>query len=181
MSFAAVDILFVALIVIFTVRCALRGFVGELFSMASLVLGLIAALYFYRNGGLFIREKFMPGLEIIPEILAFIAIFLVVFICVKIIEGILKEIIEGIRLGRADRFLGIFFGLAEGIVVVSLILFVLSVQPLFEPGPILEKSFFGNLLLPFITGERIFNAGGETSEAALETYLRITYRGGIHV
>ncbi|MDR1586981.1 MAG: CvpA family protein [Treponema sp.] len=175
MSFAAIDILFAALIVIFTVRCALRGFVGELFSVASLALGLLAALYFYRNGALFIREKFMPGLKIIPEIAAFIAIFLIVFICIKIIEGMLREIIEGIRLGRADRFLGIFFGLAEGIIVVSLILFVLSIQPLFESAPILEKSFFGNLLLPFITGGKF--PGGGNPEAA----LRITNRGGFRV
>ncbi|MDR1319331.1 MAG: CvpA family protein, partial [Treponema sp.] len=154
--------------------------------------GLLAALYFYRNGALFVREKFMPGLKIIPEILAFIAIFLIVFISVKIIEGLLKEIIESIRLGRADRFLGIFFGLAEGIVVVSLILFALSVQPLFEPGPILEKSFFGDLLLPFITGRKFSEPGGNP-EAALEAYLRMPRRpqwhliaynagpGGVHV
>jgi membrane protein required for colicin V production len=178
MSFAAIDILFIALIVIFTVRCALRGFVGELFSIASLVLGLFAALYFYRNGALFIREKFMPGLKIIPEIAAFIVIFLIVFICIKIIEGMLREIIEGIRLGRADRFLGIFFGFVEGIIVVSLILFVLCVQPLFEPAPILEKSFFGKLLLPFIAGGRF--SGGEAG-AVLESLLRITSRSGGHV
>jgi membrane protein required for colicin V production len=177
MSFAAIDVLFMALIVIFTVRCALRGFVGELFSIASLVLGLLAAFYFYRNGALFIREKFMPGLKIVPEIAAFIVIFLIVFICIKIIEGMLKEIIEGIRLGRADRFLGIFFGFVEGVIVVSLILFVLRVQPIFESAPILEKSFFGELLLPFITGERL--SGG--AEAALEASLRITSRGGVHV
>ncbi|MDR2133654.1 MAG: CvpA family protein [Treponema sp.] len=173
MSFAAIDILFAALVVIFTVRCALRGFVGELFSMASLVLGLLAALYFYRNGALFVREKFMPGLKIIPEITAFVVIFLIVFICVKIIEGMLREIIEGIRLGRADRFLGIFFGFAEGIIVVGLILFVLRIQPLFDPGPILEKSFFGNLLLPFI-------AGGGKAAAAPEAVSRVT-RGGVRV
>jgi membrane protein required for colicin V production len=149
---AVIDIIFIALAIILTIRCALRGFIGELMSMAATVLGLLAALFFYKNGGAFIRTQFMPGMKIIPEILAFIALFLIVFILIKILESILKEIIEGIKLGGADRFLGLIFGLAEGIIVISLILFVLTIQPLFDPGPILRESFFADLLLPLITG-----------------------------
>jgi membrane protein required for colicin V production len=149
---AVIDIIFAALIIIFAVRCALRGFIGEIMSMASVVLGLLTAFFFYKNGGLFIREKFMPGMKVIPDILAFIALFLIVFILIRILELMLKEIIEGIKLGGADRFLGILFGLAEGIVVVCLIIFVLTIQPLFDPAPLLNKSIFTHILLPFITG-----------------------------
>ena len=152
MNFAVMDIVFAALIVIFTLRCALKGFISELMSMASLVLGLLAALYFYKNGGEFVRMKFMPGMKILPEVIAFIALFLIVFLAIKLLELMLKEIIEGIRLGGADRFLGILFGMVEGVIVVSLILFLLSVQPLFDPAPLLGKSFFATILLPFITG-----------------------------
>jgi membrane protein required for colicin V production len=152
MNFGVMDIIFVALIVIFTLRCALKGFISELMSMASLVLGLLAALYFYKNGGEFVRAKFMPGMKILPEVIAFIALFLIVFVTIKLLELMLKEIIEGIRLGGADRFLGILFGMVEGVIVVSLILFLLSVQPLFDPGPLLGKSFFATIRLPLITG-----------------------------
>ncbi|MDR1239960.1 MAG: CvpA family protein [Treponema sp.] len=149
---AVIDIIFIVLAIILTIRCALRGFIGELMSMASVVLGLLAALFFYKNGGAFIREKFLPGMKIFPEVLAFIALFLIVFIVIKILEGILKDIIERIRLGGADRFLGVIFGLVEGVIVISLILFVLTIQPLFDPAPILRESFFAELLLPLITG-----------------------------
>jgi membrane protein required for colicin V production len=152
MNLAVIDIIFAALVVIFTVRCALRGFISELLSMAALALGLLAALFFYAAGGNFIRERWMSGIKIIPEILAFIALFLIVYIAIKILESILKEIIEGIRLGNADRFLGIFFGLVEGLIVVSLVLFLFNVQPLFDEKPLLEKSIFAELLLPLITG-----------------------------
>jgi membrane protein required for colicin V production len=77
-----------------------------------------------------------------------------VFILIKILELMLKEIVEGIKLGGADRFLGIIFGLAEGIIAVSLILFVMKIQPLFDPAPILNKSVFAEILLPFITSEK---------------------------
>ena len=152
MNLAAIDIIFIALIIIFTVRCAIKGFISEIMSMASIVLGLLAALYFYKNGGEFVRIKFMPDMKVIPEIIAFAALFLIVFITIKILEIMLKEIIEGIRLGGVDRFLGIFFGAAEGIVVISLVLFLLRIQPLFDPGSLLANSFFAKLLLPLITG-----------------------------
>ena len=151
-NFSAIDIAFAALILIFIVRCSLRGFISELLSMASIVLGLLAALYFYRKGGEFVRVKFMPETKIIPEIISFIVLFLIVFILVIILETLLKEIIEGIRLGKVDRFLGIIFGFLEGMIVVCLALFIISIQPLFDPGPLLENSFFADLLLPFITG-----------------------------
>ena len=169
MNFALIDVIFIALIILFTLRCALKGFISELMSMASIVLGLLAALYFYKNGGELVRVKWMPNLKIIPEIIAFIALFLIVFIAIKILEAILKDIIEGIRLGSADRFLGIFFGLVEGIIVVSLVLFVFSVQPLFDPEPMLTKSFFAGLLLPFITGHGV---------AALDATARLLLSAG---
>jgi membrane protein required for colicin V production len=149
---AAVDIFFLVLMALLVIRCALRGFIGEIMAMAAFILGLLASLFFYKNGGLFIREKFMPGTKILPEVLAFIALFFIVFILVKILERMLKDIVDRISLGGVDRFLGILLGLAEGIVVTGLLLFVLSIQPLFDPGTLLDRSVFARLLLPLIGG-----------------------------
>jgi membrane protein required for colicin V production len=121
--------------------------------MAGIVLGLLAALFFYKNGGSFIRVKFMPETAVIPEVMAFIILFLIVFIIIKLLEKILSDIIDRVELDSADRFLGVIFGLAEGIAVVSLILFLLRVQPLFDSSPLLSDSFFAKLLLPLITGK----------------------------
>jgi len=152
MNLSVIDVIFIILISVFTIRCFLKGFVGEIFSMAALIFGILASLFFYKNGGEFLRLKFWPEMKIFPEIAAFIALFLIVFLVVKIMEITLKGIIERVRLTGADRFLGILFGLAEGTAVVSLILFILRVQPLFNPSSILDDSFFARLLLPFITG-----------------------------
>ncbi|MDR0316707.1 MAG: CvpA family protein [Treponema sp.] len=171
MNLAVIDIIFIALIVIFTVRCALRGLISEVLSMAALVLGLLAALFFCGNGGEWIRLRFMPGTQTIPEVLAFIALFLIVFLAIKLVESMLKGIIEGVMLGSADRFFGILFGLLEGIIVVSLILFVLYIQPLFDPHPLLENSVFARLLMPIITGK-----GKDFAESIINStvLLRIT-------
>jgi membrane protein required for colicin V production len=149
---AAIDIFFFVLIALLVIRCALRGFIGEIMAMAAFSLGLLASLFFYKNGGLFVREKFMPGTKILPEVLAFIVLFFIVFILVKILERILKDIIDRVSLGGVDRLLGILLGLAEGILVTGLLLFILSIQPLFDPAALLDRSVFARLLLPLIGG-----------------------------
>jgi len=152
MTVSVIDIVFILLAALFAIRCFLKGFISELLSVSAVVLGILASLFFYKNGGEFIRVKFWPDLKIIPEIVAFIALFIIVFIIVKLLEMMLKEIIQGVKLGGVDRFLGIIFGLAEGITVISLVLFLLNVQPLFDASSILSDSIFARILLPLITG-----------------------------
>ena len=151
MTLPAIDIVFVVLILIFAIRTLIKGFVSEVFSMASLVLGLLAALYFFKKTGGIIREKLMPNINIIPEIIAFVGLFLIVFLVFKILEKLIKGIIEGIKLSGIDRFLGLIFGIIEGLVVVSLVLFIFNIQPLFNAQPMLENSFFARIIMPFIT------------------------------
>jgi len=150
---SVLDIVFIILIVLFVIRCYLKGFISELLSMAAVILGLLAALFFYKNGGEFVRARFMPDAKIVPEIIAFVLLFLIVLLIIKFFEGIFKNIIYKIQLGNADRFLGVLFGLAEGIAVISLVLFLLRIQPLFDPSSLLQDSIFARLLLPLITGK----------------------------
>jgi membrane protein required for colicin V production len=168
MGIAGIDIVFLVLIGISFLRCAARGFISELLSMAALIFGLLFAIFFYRNGALLVREWFMPNVKIVPEIIAFVALFIIVYIVVKIIEMTLKSIIEGIQLGGLDRLLGAVFGIIEGIIVVCLILFLISIQPFFNPEPVLEKSIFAKFLLPFIFGEKKETL--ETMEAIVSQY-----------
>ena len=152
MNFSVIDIVFIGLMGLFIIRCYLKGFVSELMSVAALVLGILAALFFYRNGAEFLRANFWQDLDTIPEIVAFISLFIIVFIIVKLLEIMLIDIIHNVSLTRADSFLGIIFGFAEGLAVVSLILFFLRIQPLFDPSVILSDSIFARILLPLITG-----------------------------
>jgi len=163
-NFTAFDFVCLVLLLIFTIRCAIRGFITEIMSMASFVLGLLAALFFFKKGGEIIQERFMPNLKTLADVIAFILLFVLVFAIVKFLESILKEIVEGIKLGKADRYLGVLFGLLEGFIVVSLVIFLISIQPLFDSQKVLNNSFFADMILPLITGVR---------EAAVEITLQI--------
>ena len=153
MEIAIIDIVFLGLIAVFALRCAVRGFVSELLSMAAVTLGLLSAIFFFRKAAVIIREKLIP-VRTLPEIIAFVALFLIVFGAIKLLEKMLKEIIEGIKLDGSDRFLGFLFGLAEGILVVCLLLFLLTIQPFVDSKPILNGSFFAELLIPLIMGKK---------------------------
>jgi membrane protein required for colicin V production len=93
-----------------------------------------------------------------------VGLFLVTFVLVKILERILKDIAERVKLGGIDRALGLALGLLEGLLVVSAALFVLSIQPLFDPSALLEGSIFARILLPLV-GEAGRNAAAAVKGA----------------
>ena len=150
---SAIDIIFVALIALLMLRCYIKGFVSELLSMAAIVLGVLASIYFYKNGGIYLRERFWPELtNPIPEIAAFIAIFIFIFLIGKLLEALLKGIVKGIKLGGADKFLGLIFGFAEGVALVSIILFIFQlIKPVYDASLLLEDSFIAKILIPLIS------------------------------
>jgi len=153
MNLSVIDVIFILLISLFMIRCFLKGFISEVLSMAAIILGLYASIFFYKNGAEFLRENYMPDSGILSEIVAFIALFLIIFIVVKLLEIMLKGIIRGVKLGSADRFLGLIFGFAEGIVVVSLVIFILQIiKPIYDSTDLLSDSIFASFLLPLITG-----------------------------
>jgi membrane protein required for colicin V production len=168
MGIAGIDIVFLVIIGISFLRCAVRGFISELMSMAALIFGILFAIFFFRNAAVLVREWFLPNVKILPEIAAFAALFIIVYIVVKIIEVTLKNIIEGIRLGGLDRLLGAIFGIIEGIIIVCLILFLISIQPFFSAEPLLGKSIFAKFLLPLIFGSKKETV--ETLEAMVSQY-----------
>jgi len=154
MGLAVIDVVFLVIIAIFALRCMLRGIVSELMSMAALILGILAAIFTFRKTAELIRGKFVPDVKALPEIISFVAVFLIVFAVIKIFETILKDIIERIQLGGPDRFLGFFLGIAEGLVIVCLLLFLIIIQPFVEPALILDGSLLADILMPFIMGTR---------------------------
>jgi membrane protein required for colicin V production len=154
MSFSALDIAFAALILLLSLRSFLRGFITELMSMASAALGLLAAFLFHKPGADFVAEKWFPDSPVLSDIIAVIALFIIVFAAVKILEIILNDIISAVDLGGIDRFLGFVFGIAEGALLVTLLVWLISIQPLFDPEPLLETSVIARILRPWADSAR---------------------------
>ena len=148
----ALDWIFLALVVLLTARCFMRGFVEELLSVAAVGGGVIAALLLYRRGGEIVRSQFK--VQAFPEVLAFLAIFFVVFLVVKLVERMISEGLEATSLEGADRVLGLVLGAVEGFILVSLILVIMVLMhPLIDFDTALRHSFFARTLLPIVGPE----------------------------
>jgi membrane protein required for colicin V production len=150
-GFAVLDIICALLILLFVLRCSMRGFVQELMSMAATAFGLLVGAFFYKDVAAFIRSKVMAETKVLPEILGFIVLFVIVFVVVRVVSRMLKDILEQMKLGGVDRFLGAIFGLVEGLAVVSLVLFLINIQPVIDREKILSGSIFAERLLPFVS------------------------------
>lgn len=144
----ALDWILLAILLLLGLRCLVRGFVQELLSVAAYAVGLGAALYLYKPAGALLASRF-AGLPL-PAVIAFAALFLVGFLLTRLLGKLLKEGLEAANLAWADKVLGFVIGLAEGFVVVALILLVLKVQPLFDVKPLLADSVFAKALLPIV-------------------------------
>ena len=162
MNFSALDIAFTILIVLLSLRCFFRGFITELMSMASLVLGLLAAFLFHKPASAFVMKKWLPDSAILADIIAIAALFVIVFVAIKILERIMQDIISAVDLGDIDRFIGFLFGFAEGVLLVTLIVWLISIQPLFDPRSLLESSVIARILLP------LAGSAGESLKSTVE-------------
>ena len=145
-----IDMIFMLLIALMVIHGYVKGFIEEIFSWVAIVLGILAAFFLHSAGADYIRKRAMQDVRFVPEILAFAAIFLIIMLFLKMVERILKDVIMEAKLGNVNRSLGAIFGLIEGLVLTTLILFILSVQPLFDPSKLIGDSIFAEILLPVI-------------------------------
>jgi len=160
-----IDLIFAGFILLMVIHGFVKGFVEEFFAWAAMILAIWAAVLLYPAGAVFIRSKILHNVRYVPEILSFIAIFIIVMIIVKLVEFILKDVIDGTKLRGVDKILGLLFGLVEGITLTALVVFVLSVQPVFKIEKLLSESFFAQLLIPLIKIPLLHHGKGAVAAA----------------
>ena len=129
-----------------------HGFVKEFFTLGALAFGVLAGFLFYTTLAEVIRTNYMPDIKGVPEVLAFIILFAGVYIICKLLQKIFHDVINGLNLTGLDKLLGGVIGFAEGLVFVSALLLLVSIQPVFDTSEMSELSFFGRILLPVIIG-----------------------------
>jgi len=129
-------------------RCWFRGIIGEVLTMAAVVGGLLAGIFFYRPIGLWISRLYpLGGFEIVA---GFVAAFAIVFIVVKIVERSLRSVLENLNLDMLDRIFGLVFGALEGLIIATIILMILRYQPIVSVESLLDGSFMARWLIPLV-------------------------------
>lgn len=143
-----VDIAILVILVAFLVKGLVRGLIKELCSLIGLLGGVVLAYSFHGAlADLLVQSVRIPSA--VAVVVAFLAIFLTTIVIFAILGHLLSRVIKLVFLGGLNRVAGGFFGLVEGVVLLSVILFALSLRPLPE---VLRPAFKGSELSPpFVT------------------------------
>lgn len=118
------DIIIMVIIGFCLIRGIFRGIVKELASIVGVVAGLYFAYTYYGYiSGLLARWISDPGYG---RILGFLLIFCLVLILIGALGVLIKYVLKIVHLGWFDRICGAGFGFLKGILIVSVIIFMLT-------------------------------------------------------
>lgn len=118
------DIVIIVILGFCLIRGIFRGIVKELASIVGVAAGLYGAYTYYSDiSGLLSRWISDPGY---CSILGFLVIFCLVLILVGALGVLIKYVLKIAHLGWFDRICGAGFGFIKGILIVSVIIFMLT-------------------------------------------------------
>lgn len=115
-----VDIVIIGLLLLMFLIGLGKGFVKQAFSIIAWVAAIVVPLFFYGP-----VTKIVAGdVEPIPfstTAIVFVGMFIITFVIVKIIGSVFGKNLHKTALGFIDRILGAAWGVARGLVIISLI------------------------------------------------------------
>ncbi|WP_025209469.1 CvpA family protein [Hippea sp. KM1] len=125
-----VDIALGLFLLVLAIRGLIRGLIREVFGLAALVGGVLAAHMFGRGVGSYIEHTF-PVAPVVAYGFAFFSIFLIVYLVLIFVGFILSSMAKKIELGGLDMFFGFIFGAFKGLLMIAVVAFVLNAFPSF--------------------------------------------------
>ncbi len=138
------DIIFIAILSITLIRGLLRGIVKELIGIGGIIGAFLIASNFYNHIIKYIEQIISD--EKIAAIIAFASLFIVTLLLIYFLGAIIREFLKSLSLGWLDRIGGAAFGFLKGILISSLIIFMLTLM-LSPSSSLISKS----RLSPYIT------------------------------
>ena len=142
---AVFDLIIAALVITSAIYGLYRGLIRELISLIAWVLAFFLAILFSPNFANLLDPTWAG--ETLRLIFSFSAIFVGVLIVSSFIQFVVRKFLSLVGLGSLDRFLGMVFGIARG-VVISTILLVLF-KELFPTNSLAENSKVSPYLLAY--------------------------------
>jgi membrane protein required for colicin V production len=101
-----------------------KGFIISLASLIALGLGIYAAVHFSNYVEKILVSNLHPGGTWLP-ILSFALTFIIVVIIVMVIAKAMEKMISLIGMGILNRIFGGIFGFIKGVLIVSVLLFII--------------------------------------------------------
>jgi membrane protein required for colicin V production len=143
LQMTVLDWIFVVILITSIISSILKGFAREAISLASIVVGLLLASWFYPWAGAF-YAAFVKTNDI-AWLLGFMTIFLGCVIAGAVIGWLVNRLIKITSLQWFDRLLGAAFGLIRGWLVGAVLFLMLTAFPVKLVS--IEKAQFAPYLL----------------------------------
>ena len=127
MTFTPPDIFILIILAFFTFSGFKNGFIKE----ATRILGMIGGFSAAHN----FHDNLIPFLEVhisnpnILTVVSYLAVFCITLVIMNTLAMVLQKFFELILLGWLNRLLGTLMGLIKGVLVVSIIIFILEIAP----------------------------------------------------
>jgi len=102
-----------------------KGFIISLASLIALGLGIYAAVHFSNYIEKILADQINPSSSWLP-ILSFALTFLVVVVLVMLIAKALEKMVDLVGMGILNHIFGGIFGFIKGVLVVSVLLFIIT-------------------------------------------------------
>jgi membrane protein required for colicin V production len=138
------DYIIIVSMIYLIIKGILRGFIGEVASLAGIILGIWLANLFQPRVTE-ILEAYIPFTGYIP-LISFAVIFGTIFILFNFLGWVLKLLFKKIFLGWLDRALGSLLAIVKGVIVIYLVIVLLTFF-IPEKTPLIAES----KLAPWIT------------------------------
>lgn len=124
-----VDYLIVAIIVLSGLISLARGFISEALSLAAWILAFWVALEFSPQGAALVAEVVAapPSLQ---TAIAFFVLLLGALLLAAIVNYLVRQLVEKTGLTGTDRVLGVVFGVARGVAIVTLLILLAGITPI---------------------------------------------------
>ncbi|MBT3205678.1 MAG: CvpA family protein [Gammaproteobacteria bacterium] len=133
------DIAILSVILVSTLISLIRGFVKESISLATwIVAGFIAMTYY-----LILSDFLLPYIEspTISQAVAFAILFITTLIIGAIINFMISQLVSKTGLSGTDKLLGMIFGAARGVLIISMIVLFAGLTPMPNEAWWLESDF----------------------------------------
>jgi len=143
-----VDIVIVLILIIAAIRGFSKGFIMQIASLTALAGGILISYFFWEKSYLFL-QKWIELNHYILKIIAVVGTTLIVVLVILLLGKLLSKLIKITPFGIIDNLLGMLFGTAQIILLLSFIIFTLlyiNPQITFLQDNYLESSY----LLPHI-------------------------------
>jgi membrane protein required for colicin V production len=142
------DWVLAAIVIISVVAAALKGFVQELISLASVVVGLVVAAFGYPRAALWFDD--LTKSHEIALGLGFLVLFLGTLLVGALAGVLARKLIKTAGIQGFDRFLGGIFGLVRGVLVDSILVMAVMAFAI-KPDAVRQS-----VLVPYVsTGTRV--------------------------